>query len=148
MAAQIFGRQPYIGFLLPAALLVCGLFLVPVGQLIILSFDGFTEPSLRYYEQILATDSIKRILWTTFRVVSVTTLIAVVLVLAVFPSLLDGLADLINIYSPPNLLFMLAIGFLLLVCIYFSWELSRLEDRTRTLAEEVALLKAERELDS
>jgi putative spermidine/putrescine transport system permease protein len=79
MAAQIFGRQPYIGFLLPAALLVCGLFLVPVGQLILLSFDTFTEPSLRWYEQILATDSIKRIFWTTFRIVSITTLIAVVL---------------------------------------------------------------------
>jgi hypothetical protein len=70
---------------------------------------------------------------------------AVVLLLAVFPSLLDGLADLINIYSPPNLLFMLAIGFLLLVCIYFSWELSRLEEKTRVLAEEVAILRGEQE---
>lgn len=79
MAANAFARQPYLGFLLPAALLVCGLFLVPVGQLIILSFDGFAEPSLRWYAQILATDSIHRILWTTFRIVSVTTLIAVLL---------------------------------------------------------------------
>ncbi|HVJ97967.1 MAG TPA: DUF2304 domain-containing protein [Acidimicrobiia bacterium] len=70
---------------------------------------------------------------------------AVVLVLAVFPSLLDRVADLVDIYSPPNLLFMLAIGFLLLVCIYFSWELSRLEEKTRVLAEEVAILRGEQE---
>jgi len=30
-----------------------------------------------------------------------------------------------------------------LVIIHFSWELSRLEDRTRVLAEELALLRAE-----
>lgn len=76
-------RQPYIGFLLPAALLVCGLFLVPIGQLIILSFDGFTEPSLRWYAQILETGSIQRILWTTFRIVTITTVIAVLLGYAV-----------------------------------------------------------------
>lgn len=70
---------------------------------------------------------------------------AVVLLLAVFPSLLDSVADLVDIYSPPNLLFMLAIGFLLLVCIYFSWELSRLEEKTRVLAEEVAILRGEQE---
>lgn len=76
-------RQPYIGFLLPAAFLVCGLFLVPIGQLIILSFDGFTEPSLRWYAQILETGSIQRILWTTFRIVTITTVIAVLLGYAV-----------------------------------------------------------------
>jgi hypothetical protein len=36
-----------------------------------------------------------------------------------------------------------AIGFLLVVVIQFSWELTRQEDRTRTLAEEIALLRAE-----
>jgi len=33
----------------------------------------------------------------------------------------------------------------LLVCVYFSYELSRLEERTRVLAEELAILRAERE---
>ena len=34
---------------------------------------------------------------------------------------------------------------LLLIVAHFSWEISRLEDRTRTLAEEVALLNLSRE---
>ena len=42
-------------------------------------------------------------------------------------------------------LFLAAIGFLLLVCIYFSYELSRLEERTRILAEELAIVRGERE---
>lgn len=69
----------------------------------------------------------------------------VVLALAVFPSLLDHTANLLGIYSGPNLLFLLAIAFLLLVCIYFSWELSRLEERSRVLAEEVAILRGEQD---
>ena len=36
-----------------------------------------------------------------------------------------------------------AIAFLFVVIVHFSYELSRLEDRTRTLAEELALLRAE-----
>jgi hypothetical protein len=68
-----------------------------------------------------------------------------VLVLAAFPSLLDHAANVLGIYSGPNLLFLLAIAFLLLVCIYFSWELSRLEERSRVLAEEVAILRGEQE---
>jgi hypothetical protein len=31
------------------------------------------------------------------------------------------------------------------VCIYFSYELSRLEERTRVLAEELAILRSEQE---
>lgn len=69
----------------------------------------------------------------------------VVLTLAAFPSLLDHTANLLGIYSGPNLLFLLAIAFLLLVCAYFSWELSRLEERTRVLAEELAILRGEQD---
>jgi Uncharacterized conserved protein (DUF2304) len=36
---------------------------------------------------------------------------------------------------------LLAVGFLFLVVVHYSWELSRLENRTRTLAEELALLR-------
>jgi hypothetical protein len=38
---------------------------------------------------------------------------------------------------------LLAFSFLLLLVLHFSWELSRLEDRTRALAEEHALLRQE-----
>lgn len=66
-----------------------------------------------------------------------------VLVLAAFPGLLDRTARWLRIYDSPNLLFLLAIAFLLLVCVYFSWELSRLEERSRILAEELAILRGE-----
>jgi len=68
-----------------------------------------------------------------------------VLALAVFPSLLDHTAHVLGIYSGPNLLFLLSIAFLLLVCVYFSWELSRLEERSRVLAEEIAILRGEQD---
>jgi len=41
---------------------------------------------------------------------------------------------------PSNLLFFVSILFLLLVAVQLSFEVSRLEARTRRLAEEVALL--------
>jgi hypothetical protein len=69
----------------------------------------------------------------------------VLLVLAIWPGLLTTVSDWVGVFSPPNLLMVVALGFLLIVVVHFSWELSRLEDRTRTLAEELALLKAETE---
>ena len=67
-------------------------------------------------------------------------------VLAAFPGLLTWVSEQVGVFYPPALFLLLAVGFLFVVVVHFSWELSRLEDRTRTLAEEVALLKAEREL--
>ncbi|WP_247881443.1 ABC transporter permease [Skermanella sp. TT6] len=83
MAKRPLSGEPYVGFLLPAALLVCGLFLIPIGQLVALSFGGPDGPTLRWYEQVAATDSIHRILLTTFRIVGLTTAIAVALGYAV-----------------------------------------------------------------
>jgi hypothetical protein len=37
------------------------------------------------------------------------------------------------------------VGFLFLIVVHFSWELSRSEERVRTLAEELALLRAAQE---
>ena len=68
-----------------------------------------------------------------------------VIVLAVFPSLLDRVSHFLRIYYAPTTLFLVAIGFLMMVCIYFSYELSRLEERTRVLAEELAILRSEQE---
>ncbi len=66
-------------------------------------------------------------------------------VLASFPRLLDRVARVVGIAYPPAVFFLLAIVFLFLVVVHFSWELSRLENRARILAEEVALLR--RDLD-
>jgi hypothetical protein len=67
----------------------------------------------------------------------------VTLVLAVFPGLLRGIADLAGVAVPSNLIFALSIVLLGGVAIHLSWELSVLEDETRTLSEEVAILRAD-----
>lgn len=64
------------------------------------------------------------------------------LVLGVFPSTLDWLSALLSIAVPTNLIFFVSIAILFLVCLQTSSELTTLEDKTRTLAEEVAMLSA------
>lgn len=63
-----------------------------------------------------------------------------IVVLALFPKLLGWLARLVGIQVPANLLFMLALVLLLGVCLQISLEISRVEDRLRVLAENVAIL--------
>ena len=65
----------------------------------------------------------------------------VLAVFAVSPGLFNRMAHAMGIISPPDLLTVLAALFLLMVCVYLSWELGRMEDKTRLLAEEVALLR-------
>jgi len=65
------------------------------------------------------------------------------LVVAFVPGALTGIADLIGVEVPANLLFFAASMVLMLMSLQHSHELSRLEDRSRTLAEEVALLRME-----
>lgn len=67
------------------------------------------------------------------------------LVVAVFPSTLTAAAKVVGVEVPANLLFFVASMLLLGVSIHHSYELGRLEERTRTLAEEVALLRLELE---
>ena len=68
------------------------------------------------------------------------------LLVAIFPQLLSMAADLVGVAVPANLLFFLASMLLLVVSIQHSYELGRLEDRTRTLAEELALTRMEMEM--
>jgi hypothetical protein len=63
-------------------------------------------------------------------------------ILGLFPGLLNAMSEAVGIFYPPALFLLVAVGFLFAVVIQFSWELSRLEERSRTLAEEVALLRA------
>ncbi len=60
---------------------------------------------------------------------------------AASPRLLDRVSVWLGISYGPATFFLAAITLLFLVVIHFSWELSRLEERTRRLAEEVALLR-------
>jgi hypothetical protein len=63
--------------------------------------------------------------------------------LAFFPSAVNSVATAIGFASGVSLVLFLGIVFLLLVCMHLSWEVSRLEEETRTLAEDVALLRTD-----
>jgi hypothetical protein len=67
----------------------------------------------------------------------------VILPMAFFPKLTDNVAEAIGIASGVSLVLFLGIVFLLLVTVHLSWEVSRLEEETRTLAEDLALLRSE-----
>jgi len=77
------------------------------------------------------------VLWLAVGVVTVP--------LAFFPRLLDTTARALGIASGVSLVLFLGIIFLLLVCVHLSWEVSRLEEETRTLAEEISLVRMQRE---
>jgi hypothetical protein len=62
-------------------------------------------------------------------------------VFAISPGLFNRMAHALGVINPPSLLTVLAALFLLMVCVYLSWEVGRLEDKTRILAEELALLR-------
>jgi hypothetical protein len=65
----------------------------------------------------------------------------VLLILAVWQGLLTTVSRAVGIYYPPNALFVVAFGFLLLLLLHFSAAVSRLGDQTRVLAQRVALLE-------
>jgi len=63
--------------------------------------------------------------------------------LATFPGLLERASSWLGIAYAPGAFFLGAITLLLLIVVHFSWELSRLDARTRMLAEELAVLRAD-----
>jgi len=63
--------------------------------------------------------------------------------LAFFPTIVNSVATAIGFASGVSLVLFLGIVFLLLVCMHLSWETSRLEEETRTLAEDIALLRSD-----
>lgn len=76
------------------------------------------------------------VLWSTVAILA--------LLVALFPGILTTLSRLLGVEVPLNLLLFVASLLLLLTSIHHSVELGRLEERTRTLAEEVALLRMDR----
>jgi hypothetical protein len=55
----------------------------------------------------------------------------------------DRVAEALGIAYGPSALCLFSTMFLMAVAAHLSWEVSRLEDKTRQLAEEIALLRAE-----
>ena len=66
-----------------------------------------------------------------------------VFVVALVPAVLQRATTALGLQVPANLLFFTASLVLLMLTLQHSYELGRLEERTRTLAEEVALLRLE-----
>ena len=69
--------------------------------------------------------------------------VAVVL-LALARTVADRVAAFLGFAYGPSAVFLFSTIFLMGVAAHLSWEVSRLEDKTRRLAQEVALLKPER----
>jgi hypothetical protein len=65
------------------------------------------------------------------------------LVLAIWRGALNDLADAIGVISPPNALFLIALGVVFVLLLHFSIATSRLSEETKILAQEVARLDAE-----
>jgi hypothetical protein len=65
----------------------------------------------------------------------------VMLGLAIWKGLLSELASAIGIIYPPNALFVVAFGFVLILLLHFSLAVSRLSDQTKVLAQRLALLE-------
>jgi hypothetical protein len=65
----------------------------------------------------------------------------VLLALSVWRGLLESLADFIGIAYPPNALFLVAFGVVLVLLLHFSLAVSRLSDQTKVLAQRLALLE-------
>lgn len=71
------------------------------------------------------------------------------LIIGIFPQTLEWAAGVLGIQVPTNLVFFVSIAILFLVALQSSSELTQLESKTRTLAEQVALLELRiRELES
>ncbi|HYI80954.1 MAG TPA: DUF2304 domain-containing protein [Thermoleophilaceae bacterium] len=68
--------------------------------------------------------------------------------LAVWRDLLEEVATTIGIYSPPNALFLIAFGFVLVLLLHFSLAVSRLTDQTKVLAQRVAMLEERQDHDA
>jgi hypothetical protein len=65
----------------------------------------------------------------------------VFLALAVWQNGLEKVAELIGIAYPPNALFLIAFGFVLVLLLHFSLAVSRLADQTKVLAQRLALVE-------
>jgi hypothetical protein len=63
------------------------------------------------------------------------------LVISVFPQLLVWFASLLGVEVPTNLVFFVSIALLFGVCLQLSSEITRGEEKTRVLAEKVAMLE-------
>jgi len=65
----------------------------------------------------------------------------VLLGLSVWGGLLEAVAGVIGVAYPPNALFLVAFGFVMVLLLHFSLAVSRLSDQSKVLAQRLALLE-------
>ncbi len=65
----------------------------------------------------------------------------VLLALAVWKDFLETIASAIGIIYPPNALFLVAFGFVMVLLLHFSLAVSRLADQSKLLAQRIAILE-------
>jgi hypothetical protein len=65
----------------------------------------------------------------------------VLLALSLWNGAMQALADLVGIAYPPNALFLVAFGFVLVLLLHFSLAVSRLSDQSKVLAQRLALVE-------
>ena len=63
----------------------------------------------------------------------------VILALAIWRSMLERIANAVGIVYPPNALFFVALGFILVLLLHFSAAVSRLADQSKVLAQRLAI---------
>lgn len=69
----------------------------------------------------------------------------IMLIVAMWRDLLHGVSALVGIAYPPNLLFLLAVLFVLFLLLYFSTVITRLTQENKEIAQQMALLRYELE---
>ena len=65
----------------------------------------------------------------------------VLLALAVWKDFLATIAEAMGIIYPPNALFLIAFGFVMVLLLHFSMAVSRLADQSKLLAQRIAMLE-------
>lgn len=71
------------------------------------------------------------------------TVVLTVVPLAIFPRLLDRIAGALGVESGTSLVCFLALTVLLAICAHLTWEVNRLDEQVRALAERIALMSIE-----
>ena len=69
----------------------------------------------------------------------------VLLTISIWRNLLHYLAKIFGFFYPPSFLFLLGLGFLLLITLHFTVVISRLSEKNKKLAQELGLMKDEME---
>lgn len=72
-------RNSYLGFVAPALFVVGALYLLPLAWLVYASIGGPGELTLKWYQHLASSPGVRHMLWTTARVVAVTSFIALTL---------------------------------------------------------------------